>query len=309
MEKALVIGGAGFIGSNIVKELLNTRNYTVKVFDNLSTGLLKNLNGLNYEFINGDILNSESLKYASKDINVIFHLAANIGNLKSLNNPVFDSNTNVIGTLNVLSAAKENNVRKVIYSSSAAIYGELLYQPIDEKHPLEPESPYGVSKLAAEKHCLWYGKYYNIDTVCLRYFNVYGINQYSDEYGNVIPKWVALILNNAPIKIYGDGTQTRDFVNVRDIAKANVLSASKKQLRGFYNISSGESITIKELALKLKSIFDKEIEIQYEDFRPGEVRHCKADITKARKFLGFKPTVELKQGLEEYINWIKNQKI
>ncbi|SHJ97480.1 UDP-glucose 4-epimerase [Tangfeifania diversioriginum] len=309
MEKALVIGGAGFIGSNVVKELLKTGNYTVKVFDNLSTGQLKNLNGLDYEFNNGNILDSETLNYASKDIDVIFHLAANIGNIKSLNDPIFDSNTNIIGTLNVLSAAKKNNIRKVVYSSSAAIYGELLYQPIDENHPLEPESPYGVSKLAAEKHCLWYGKHYNIDTVCLRYFNVYGINQYSDEYGNVIPKWVDLLLNNAPIKIYGNGSQTRDFVNVRDIAKANVLSASKKQLRGFYNISSGESITIKELALKLKRIFDKEIEIQYEDFRPGEVKHCKADITKAQKILGFKPAVELNQGLKEYVNWIKSQKI
>lgn len=210
-----------------------------------------------------------------------------------------------MGTLNVLDAARYNEVRKIVHSSSAAIYGELLYQPIDEKHPLEPESPYGVSKLAAEKHCLWFGKYYNIDTVCLRYFNVYGVNQYYDEYGNVIPKWVDLILNNKPIRIFGDGAQTRDFINVDDVAIANIRAAEKDGLAGFYNISSGESITINELALKLKNIFNSNINIVYEDYRAGEVKHCKADIEKARKALNFQPLIDLDKGLLEYVNWAK----
>lgn len=304
MKKALVIGGCGFIGSNIVK-ILSEKNYSIRVFDNLSTGRLKNIADYNVEFIQGDISNENEVTDAMKTIDYVFHLAANIGNLKSLNDPVFDSTINVIGTLNVLSAARKNNIKKLVYSSSAAIYGELLYQPIDEKHPLEPESPYGVSKLAGEKHCLWFGRHYGIDVICLRYFNVYGINQYSDEYGNVIPKWVDLILNDKPIKIYGDGSQTRDFVNVIDVANANVMAAEKSGLSGFFNVSSGASITINALATLLTSIMKPDTTVIYEPFRKGEVIHCKADISKAATSFGFKPGVGLENGLTEYVEWIK----
>jgi UDP-glucose 4-epimerase len=304
MKNALVIGGCGFIGSNIVKKL-NEIGYKIRVFDNLSTGRLENIGIYNIEFIKGDITNNAEIILATKGIDIIFHLAANIGNIKSLNDPVFDSTVNVIGTLNVLNAARLCGVKKIIYSSSAAIYGELLYQPIDENHPIEPESPYGVSKLAAEKHCLWFGKYYKIDTVCLRYFNVYGLNQLADEYGNVIPKWVDLILQDKPIYIYGDGTQTRDFVNVRDVANANILAANKEGVSGFYNIASGTIITINDLANKLKDIFNKSVTIIKKDFRPGEVKHCKANIDKAMNILHYHPEIDLDNGLTEYINWAK----
>ena len=305
MKSALVIGGCGFIGSNIVKQL-HDKNYRIIVFDNLSTGRLDNIKPYSVKFIEGDILNMEQLLMASKSIDYVFHLAANIGNIKSLNDPVFDSTVNVIGTLNVLEAARINGVKKIVYSSSAAIYGELLYQPIDEMHPLEPESPYGVSKLAAEKHCLWFGRFHKINIVCLRYFNVYGINQFNDEYGNVIPKWVNLILGDKPIKIYGDGTQTRDFVNVADVARANVIAAEKEGATGFFNVASGTSETIYDLAIKLQGIFKKDVTIQYEDFRPAEVKHCKANIEKAMNQLEYFPEVNLDLGLSAYVNWVKN---
>lgn len=307
MKNALVIGGCGFIGSNIARKLYE-KGYKVKVFDNLSTGRLDNINAYNVEFILGDITKKEEIMQAAKEADFIFHLAANIGNIKSLNDPFFDSTVNILGTLNVLEAARINGAQKVVYSSSAAIYGELQYQPIDEIHPIEPESPYGVSKLAAEKHCLWFGRHYNIETVCLRYFNVYGIKQLTDEYGNVIPKWVDLILRHKPIKIYGDGMQTRDFVNVSDVSDANVLAAEKKGLIGVFNISSGESITINELAKKIQKHFDYKIEILYESFRSGEVKHCKANIAKAIKAFSFHPIIKIEDGLKEYIESLKSSK-
>lgn len=304
MRKVLVVGGCGFIGSNIVKKLAE-KNYDIKVFDNLSSGKLDYIDPFDVKFIEGDITRKEEIFNAAKNVDCIFHLAANIGNLKSLNDPVFDSTVNILGTLNVLEAARDNGIKKIVYSSSAAIYGELLYQPIDEKHPLEPESPYGVSKLAAEKHCLWFGRYYGIDVVCLRYFNVYGLNQVTDEYGNVIPKWVDLILREKPITIFGDGTQTRDFVNVADVANANILAAEKENVSGFFNIASGSSISIIELTDLLKQFFKKNIAIQFEDFRLGEVKNCKANIDKAKGVLQYKPEINLYEGLDEYINWAR----
>jgi UDP-glucose 4-epimerase len=174
--KVLVTGGAGFIGSNIVK-LLSQKDYDVIVFDNLSTGYKTNLDGLkNVKLVIGDIRDRDALNAAMNGCDVVFHLAANVGNIKSLQNTVADSEVNVIGTLNVLENSRLKGIKKIVYSSSAAIFGEPKYKPIDEKHPLEPSSPYGVSKLAGEKHCLCYGRVYGIDVVCLRYFNVYGFS-------------------------------------------------------------------------------------------------------------------------------------
>ena len=305
--KVLVTGGAGFIGSNIVN-LLYKKGYDIVVFDNLSTGYKKNL----YEFpkiklIVGDIRNKDDLKLASKDCKIIFHLAASVGNIKSLSNPVLDSEINVIGTLNVLEVARYNNIKKIVYSSSAAIFGELQYNPIDEKHPVEPDSPYGVSKLAAEKHCLCIGRIYGIDVVCLRYFNAYGINQRYDEYGNVIPIFNTLLSMNKPITIYGDGNQTRDFINVNDIAHANVLAAEQQGLKGVFNIGSGLSISINKLAQMMKAIYNINVETIYASPRKGEVRYCKANISSAKKLLNFNPSKDIYSGLVDYIEWFKSQ--
>ena len=304
--KVLVTGGAGFIGSNIVK-LLDQRDYEIVVFDNLSTGYKTNLDEFsNIELIVGDIRDRHTLNLAMKGCRIVFHLAASVGNVKSLQNPIEDSEVNVLGNLNILESARLNGVKKIVYSSSAAIFGEPQYQPIDEKHPIEPDSPYGVSKLAGEKHCLCYGRTYDIDVVCLRYFNVYGVNQRYDAYGNVIPIFATLLLQNKPITIYGDGEQTRDFVNVKDVAVANILAAEKEGLSGTFNIGSGVSMTINSLASMMKEIVNKNVDTIYAPPRKGEVRHSQADISLAKSSFNYNPSTNMYDNLLEYVEWWRN---
>lgn len=299
----LVTGGAGFIGSNLVKLLVNQEHYDVRVLDNLSTGYQKNLDNLDVEFIQGDVRDSHLVLEICHKVDVIFHLAASIGNIKSLNHPQEDSEINVIGTLNILEAARKHGIKRIVYSSSAAIFGELLTMPIAEDHPQNPDSPYGVSKLAGEKHVLAYGKLYDITVICLRYFNVYGENQRYDAYGNVIPIFADRIFKKQPITIYGDGEQTRDFVNVKDVAMANFLSATAAKQSGVYNIGSGTNITINTLANLMKEISGIDVAVEYAPMRPADVRHCRADISKAVKELGFSPDDHIQVGLEKYFTW------
>lgn len=304
--KALVTGGAGFIGSTLVRLLLEN-DIEVCVYDNLSTGYINNLKNLPIEFIKGDIRDKVSISDAMCDIDLIFHLAANIGNVKSLNNPQQDSEVNVIGTLNVLDAARKNKVQRIVHSSSAAIFGELMTNPIAEDHPINPDSPYGVSKLAAEKHMLCYGKIYDIQVVCLRYFNVYGVHQRYDAYGNVIPIFANRLITGKPITVYGDGNQTRDFVNVKDVAKVNFLAGTSPHYNTVYNVGSGTQITINQLVQYVQAESGINApEIIYEAPRRSEVLHCKADIQKAEKELGYKPSTEISKGLNEYFTWFKS---
>lgn len=305
--KAIVIGGAGFIGSNIVR-LLNEKKYEITVYDNLSTGFKENIRCYNkVKLIVGDISDVDNLDKAMHGCGVVFHLAANVGNLKSINDPMFDSQINVIGTLNVLNCARKNGIKKVVYSSSAAIFGEPRYLPIDENHSFAPDSPYGVSKLAGELHCLCHNQLYNMVVVCLRYFNVYGINQRYDQYGNVIPIFATLLLKNQPITIFGNGEQTRDFINVKDVAIANILAAENKKASGVFNIGSGKAITINELAKIMKSITHSDSDIKYSPARKGEVMHSMANISKAKDVLSFNPSTNIYSNLEEYINWFNSE--
>ena len=301
--KVIVTGGAGFIGSNLVNTLIES-NYKVTVYDSLITGTLNNIkHPQNVEFVHGDIMDRDKLNSASEGCDVLFHLAASVGNLKSLKNPINDSMVNIIGTLNVLEAVKLNNINKVVYSSSAAIFGDPQYQPIDEEHPTNPDSNYGVSKLAAEKHCLCYGALFDIDIICLRYFNVYGSNQRYDLYGNVIPIFTRLCLDNKPITIFGDGSQTRDFINVIDVVNANILAAEKTGIRGVYNIGSGSAISIDDLAHIIRDIVGYNNSIEYGKRRKGEVLHCTANNKKFKEQLGLKPEIDLMSGINQYINW------
>jgi nucleoside-diphosphate-sugar epimerase len=305
--KCIVTGGAGFIGSNLVKLLLSQGN-EVRVLDNFSTGYEKNLDNLDVDIIKGDIRNKELVENSASDIDVIFHLAAHIGNVKSINNSFEDSEINVLGTLNILEAARKKKVGKIIYSSSAAIFGELVTMPIDENHPQNPDSPYGVSKLSAEKHVLCYGKLFDIVTVCLRYFNVYGINQRYDAYGNVITIFANRLFENKHLIIYGDGKQTRDFVNVKNVAMANYLASVKSQKSDVFNVGSGTEITINELAVLVQDAGGMKTEIDYEPPRKGEVIHCRADISKIKKELGFEPDTDIRLGLSLYFDWFKKDK-
>lgn len=306
--RALVTGGAGFIGSNIVKELLK-RKYDVRVLDNLSSGYKENLKGGgDIELIEGDINNVGTVVNAGKGVDVIFHLAASVGRQRSIDFPQLDSETNVIGTINVLESMRKNGIPRIVYSSSAAIFGELMSKEIDESHPQNADSPYGVSKLAAEKMILAYaGIYPQISAVCLRYFNIYGIHQRYDLYGNVIPIFANRLLKGEELLIYGDGTQTRDFVNVDDIARANLMGASAEVKAYVFNMGSGRSVTIQYLAELMQDISGIHTGIQYLPERRADVKHCKANTDKVEKKLGFSTTVDLEEGLERYWAWYKTE--
>ena len=302
--KALVTGGAGFIGSNIVALLLR-EGHEVVVLDNLLSGYAENLAPFpQVRFVRGDVRDEAAVSDAIAGCEVVFHLAASVGNKRSIDLPIDDAEVNVIGTLRVLEAARHAGVRKLVFSSSAGIFGELKTLPIREDHPVEPDSPYGASKLAAEKDCLAYAKLYPIECICLRYFNVYGVNQRYDAYGNVIPIFAHRILTGEPATIFGDGEQTRDFVNVRDVARANYDAAMSRGLSGAFNVASGTRVTINELARMMYAFAGREPRVVHGPPRPGDVRHSLADVSAARAGFGYEATVGLEQGLAEYWAWI-----
>jgi UDP-glucose 4-epimerase len=320
--RALVTGGAGFIGSNLAKLLLE-EGHEVVILDNLTTGYQANIDGLEQvaadlkarpqqgrdlaaaglTFIKGDVRDADAVEHAMGGCEVVFHLAASVGNKRSIENPIEDSEINVIGTLRVLEAARRLGVRKVVYSSSAAAFGELKRLPIAEDHPAEPDSPYGASKLAAEKMCLAYAKLFGLETICLRYFNVYGVNQRYDAYGNVIPIFATRMLEGSLITIFGDGEQTRDFINVRDVAMANYKAALATGVWGAFNIGSGTRVTVNRLVELMGHAGGLAPRVQHGQPRAGDVRHSLADVTAATNAFGFRPTVGLSEGLWEYVDW------
>jgi UDP-glucose 4-epimerase len=303
--RALVTGGAGFIGSNLVALLLGD-GHDVAVLDNLSSGYRENLAPLpKARLVEGDVRNEAALRSAADGCEVIFHLAASVGNTRSIEHPIDDSEINVIGTLRVLEAARQTGARKVVFSSSAGIFGELKTIPIREDHPAEPDSPYGASKLGAEKLCLAYAKLYPLECVCLRYFNVYGVNQRYDAYGNVIPIFAHRALRGQPLVIHGDGEQTRDFVNVRDVAMANYRAGMARGVSGAFNVASGTRVTINGLAALMASSSGLDVAVEHGPPRKGDVRHSLADVSAARQAFGYDPTVGLEDGLREYMAWAK----
>jgi len=303
--KALVTGGAGFIGSNLVRLLTDSR-HDVVVLDNYSSGHRQNLAPFpQVRVVEGDVRDRAALGAAIDGCEAVFHLAASVGNARSIAHPIEDSEINVIGTLRVLEAARAHGVRKVVFSSSAGIFGELKTVPIREDHPVEPDSPYGASKLGAEKLCLAYAKLYPLECVCLRYFNVYGVNQRYDAYGNVIPIFAHRALRGLPLVIYGDGEQTRDFVNVQDVAMANYRAAMARGVSGAFNIASGTRISINALATLLADASGVPATVEHAAPRQGDVRHSLADISAARAAFGFEPSVPLDRGLRDYMGWAR----
>jgi len=301
--KVLVTGGAGFIGSNLVMHLL-AGNHEVAVLDDFSSGHRSNLAPFpQVQQFEGDVRDEALVARAVVGVEAVFHLAASVGNKRSIDHPILDASINVIGTLTVLEAARKAGVRKLVASSSAGIFGELKTLPIREDHPVEPDTPYGSSKLCMEKQCLAYAKLYDLEAVCLRYFNVYGPNQRFDAYGNVIPIFAFKMLKGEPITIFGDGTQTRDFVNVRDVVQANLKAALAHGVSGAFNIGCGERITINELVAELQTASGIQVQASYGDPRPGDVLHSQADISAARTAFGFAPSVSMAEGLREYMTW------
>lgn len=306
-KNILVTGGAGFIGSHLVDRLsLGNR---VVVLDNLSSGSLTNLERSQdrITFIKGDTLDKALIMDLIAEVELVFHLAANVGNIKSIEDPYFDMDVNIKGTINLLEACLKSNIKRLVYSSSGAIFGEAKYLPIDEDHPLNPESPYGVSKLAAEKYCFAFYKVHGVPTTAVRYFNVYGPRQGSSGYPNVIAAFFSRIREGKPLTIFGDGKQTRDFVFVEDVVTANILAATQPAAVGeIFNIATGKANSVEQLANLIIEISARESPIVYADPRAGEVRHSQASIEKARRLLGYKPEVELKKGLA--LTWQEEMK-
>ena len=287
----------------MVKYLIEEGN-SVTVLDNFMSGYRSNLKSFpSIRIIDGDVRDKNAVETAIKGVEFVFHLAASVGNKRSIDNPIIDAEINVLGTINMLEAARKEGVRKIVTSSSAGIFGELKTIPIKEDHPIEPDSPYGCTKLCEEKLCLSYSKLYDIEVICLRYFNVYGQNQRFDAYGNVIPIFVFRMLRNEPILIYGDGEQTRDFVHVNDVVQANIKAAEIEGVSGAFNIASGKRVTINRLVEIISK--KNEVKIEYIAERQGDVRHSLADISLAHEKFNYTPNVELEWGIKNYIKWAK----
>jgi len=302
-EKALVTGGAGFIGSHIVDRLLED-GVGVVVLDDLSGGNVANirhhLGKEGFRFVQGDIRDSGLVKEVVSGVDVVFHYAALVSVQQSVADPVLVNDVNVAGTLNVLTAALDSGVRRFVYASSCAVYGDSDSLPIREDHPVNPISPYGVSKLAAEGYVRTFSS--SLQTVCLRDFNVYGPRQAQNEYSGVITRFLTNLNQNRPLEIFGDGEQTRDFVHVKDVVEANLLALKEECVPGeVFNIASGEATTINQLAETLVGIASGNVEFVHKNPRVGDIRHSYADISKAEKRLCYKPTVTLREGLRELV--------
>ncbi|MFC2002736.1 SDR family oxidoreductase [Chloroflexota bacterium] len=304
MKKVVVTGGAGFIGSHLA-ELLANRDYHVIFLDDLSTGKMANvehfLEKANIEFIQGSIIDLPLLQQLFQDIDYVFHLAAIPSVLRSIENPVVSHNVNVTGTLNVLLAARDNKVRKVVYASSSSVYGDTPQLPKMEDMPTNPLSPYAVTKLAGEHYCWAFKQVYGLPTVYLRYFNVYGPRQDLESlYATAIPMFIKRIANNSPPVIFGDGEQTRDFIYVKDVTEATILAA-ESDVTGVFNIATGSRISINHLAKFIINIMGgNSIKPVHNEPRIGEIRHSFAAISKAKSF-GYYPRYSLEEGLKETI--------
>jgi len=307
-KKIVVTGGAGFIGSNLARHLSNGKNHVV-VIDNLSTGHLENIQDLiaaeKVEFIKGSITELNVLQDVFKGVDYVFHEAALPSVPRSIKEPLLTNQVNINGTLNVLVAAKDASIKKVIYASSSSVYGDTPTLPKKESMTPNPLSPYTVSKLAGEYYCQVFTTAYGLPTVALRYFNVYGPQQDpASEYAAVIPKFVTRVLNHQKIVIYGDGEQTRDFTFVADVVRANILAAESK-ISGVFNAAGGKRITLNDLAQTIMMLCKNKVDIVYEDVRPGDIKHSLADISKAKKGFGYIPEYGINEGLKETIKWFQ----
>jgi len=304
-KKVLVTGGAGFIGRHLVDRLVR-EGHPVRIIDNLSSGKLENIqqhiDTNKVEFIKGDIRDTALVKKSVDGVGFVVHLAAIISVPFSVENPDLTFDVNIQGTHNLLVAATEKNVEKFVFISSCAVYGDPESKPVTEKTKTSPISPYAESKLIAERYCLSYNQSNQLKTVVLRFFNVYGPRQSMNAYSGVITIFINKVKQKQPLIIYGDGSQTRDFVNVRDIVDAILVAMKNQKAEGeIFNIGSGKSTSINELAKTVLELGNVDLEIKYEKHRAGDIEHSLADITKAKKLLGYEPKVSLRDGLRELI--------
>ncbi len=304
--KYLVTGGAGFIGSNLVAELLN-RGHQVRVLDNFATGRRENILPFldRIELIEGDLRSYHIVREAVDGVDFILHQGALPSVPRSIKDPITSNEVNVTGTLNILDAALDAGVKRVVFASSSSIYGDSPTLPKQEDMIPNPLSPYAVSKLAGEKYCQVFARIYNLHTVALRYFNVFGPRQDpNSQYSAVIPKFIKAILKDESPTIFGDGTQSRDFTYVSNVVEANILATEADFPPGMvFNCACHERTNLNELVEKINAILGKNIKPRYADPRPGDVKHSYADIERIQKYLGYEPRVLFDEGLEKTIRW------
>ena len=311
MHKFLVTGGAGFIGSNLCEKLLE-KGYAVRVLDNLSTGKEENLNafGGSLEFIRGDIRDKESVEMAVKGVEYVIHLAA-LGSVpRSVDDPETTHEVNATGTLRILTAAKNEKVRRVVYASSSSIYGDTPTLPKVESMIPTPQLPYAVSKLTGEYYCRVFHRVYGLETVSMRYFNVYGKRQDpSSQYAAVIPKFITAVLCGESPTIYGNGEQTRDFTFVDDCNQANIKACFAKDAPGgFFNVGFGSRISLNDLFQRIGRFAGNDVKPLYGEPRKGDVRHSLADVSKAKECLAYEPQFSIERGIEKSVEWYREQR-
>ena len=301
-SKVLVTGGAGFIGSHLVDKLIS-RGYVVVVFDNFHLGEMESFREIlgrsSFEVIEGDIRDRKAVREAMDGVDAVVHLAALIDVEESVNNPLETHDVNVNGTLNVLNEAVRSSVQKFLFASSTAVYGEGNPLPLEEEHSLNPISPYAASKVSAEYYCKAFNSCYGLGTVILRYFNVYGPGQKHGAYSGVITRFLQSALKNEPLIVYGDGNQTRDFIHVDDVVEATLLALENANSNGeTFNVCSGMPTSVNELAETVKKVIGKDLKVNYDKPRKGDIKNNYGDPSKAEKILGFKAETSLREGLE-----------
>jgi nucleoside-diphosphate-sugar epimerase len=302
--RVLVTGGAGFIGSHLARRLV-ADGHEVRVLDNFSTGNRSNLAPLGdaVEIVEGDMQSYERVNNAVRDCEVVFHEAALPSVPRSIQDPLTSNAVNVIGTLNLLLASRDSGVRRVVFASSSSIYGADKTLPKQEDRAPQPISPYAVAKLAGEGYCRSFAQVYALETVAVRYFNVFGPRQDPlSQYAAVIPKFITALLDETPPIVFGDGEQSRDFTYIDNVVEANLLAASAEGVSGqTFNIACGERISLNRLLDDLRGIIGVDLEASYLDPRPGDVMHSLADISKARELLGYEPAIDFGEGLRRTV--------
>lgn len=304
MALYLVTGGAGFIGSNIVEELVK-RGEKVRIVDDFSTGKRENIVGFkdSIELIEGDLRDWEIVKRVMAGVDFVLHQGALPSVERSIEDPLTTTKVNILGTLNVLLAARKVKVKRVVYASSSSVYGDTPTLPKKEGMKTNPQSPYAVTKLIGEEYCRIYYSIYGLETVCLRYFNVFGPRQDpGSQYAAIIPKFITLMLKGKSPPIYGDGEQSRDFTFIDNVIEANLQACTAKGAPGeVFNIAYGKRVTINELVERLNKILQTRIEPTYQSPRKGDVRHSLADISQAGKTLHYSPEIGFDEGLEKTV--------
>jgi len=310
MSNVLVTGGAGFIGSNLTEALLQ-RGHFVRVLDDFSTGKRENLifdkKFPFLEIVEGDIREFSTCQKAVKGIEYVFHQAALPSVQRSIEDPETSNAVNVGGTLNILLAAKETGVKRVIYASSSSVYGDTPALPKHEEMPSNPLSPYALQKYIGEQYCRLFYQLYGLDTISLRYFNIFGPKQDPNSlYSAVIPKFIDALLQGRPPIIFGDGEQSRDFTYIENVVQANLLAMSAEHLHGeAINIACGKRISLNQLLNVLKEILGSKLSPIYQEPRKGDVKHSLADICKGKEILNYEPTVGIEIGLEKTVEFFQ----